>query len=342
MKALVKSKPEIGIWMEDVPVPVIGANEVLIKIKKTAICGTDIHIYNWDEWSQKRIALPRIAGHEFVGEIVEMGSEVRGPYKLGCRVSAEGHIPCGYCRNCRTGRAHICSKDVSLGVTRQGCFAEYVAIPASNVYPLPDAISDKQAAILDPLGNATHTALSYDLVGEDVLITGAGPVGIMAAAIAKFVGARNVVITDINDYRLSLAKQMGIKLAINTQQTTIKQIKEQLSLHEGFSVGLEMSGNAHAFNDMLTHLGHGGKIALLGFLPNDTTIDWNQFILKGLMMKGIFGREMYNTWYKMIAMLQSGLNISPIITHEFSIDEFQTGFEMMRSGNSGKIILNWE
>jgi threonine 3-dehydrogenase len=342
MKALVKAKPEVGIWMQDVPIPHVGANEVLIKIKKTAICGTDIHIYNWDEWSQKRLTLPLVAGHEFVGEIVEIGKEVHANFKIGDRVSGEGHIPCGYCRNCRNGRAHICRKDISLGVTRQGCFAEYVAIPATNVYPIPVAISDNQAAILDPLGNAAHTALSFDLVGEDVLITGAGPVGIMAAAIAQHVGARHVVITDVNEYRLSLAKQMGITLAINPTQTSLKQIMDQLAMQEGFSIGMEMSGNAHAFKDMIQALGHGGKISLLGFLPNNTEMDWSQFILKGLMMKGIFGREMYNTWYKMIAMLESGLNILPIITHEFPIDEFEQGFEIMRTGQSGKIILNWD
>jgi threonine 3-dehydrogenase len=342
MKALVKSKSEVGIWMQDVPVPTIGPNDVLIKIKKTAICGTDIHIYNWDEWAQKRINVPLIAGHEFVGEIAELGQEVKEHLKVGDRVSGEGHIPCGHCRNCRTGRAHICRKDISLGVTRNGCFAEYVSLPATNVYPVPDSIPDEQVSILDPLGNATHTALSFDLVGEDVLITGAGPVGVMAAAIARHVGARHVVITDVNEYRLKLAEKMGATLAINATQTSLKEVMDQLGMIEGFDVGLEMSGNAHAFNDMLNYMNHGGKIALLGFLPNDTGINWNQFILKGLLMKGIFGREMYNTWYKMIAMLQSGLNIAPVITHTFEIDDYQTAFETMRTGHSGKIILNWD
>ncbi|MBX3708795.1 MAG: L-threonine 3-dehydrogenase [Gammaproteobacteria bacterium] len=341
MKALVKTKPEIGIWVEDVPAPIIGPNDVLIKIKKTAICGTDIHIYNWDEWAQEHISVPLVIGHEFVGEVVEIGKEVDSYFKVGDRVSGEGHIACGHCRNCRSGQSHICRKNVSIGVTRHGCFAEYLSIPATNAYPIPESITDKQASILDPLGNATHTALSFDLVGEDVLITGAGPVGVMAAAIARYAGARHVVITDVNEYRLKLAEKMGATLAVNASQTTLKQVMDQLDMKEGFDVGLEMSGNSNAFNDMLTHINHGGKIALLGFLPHTTHIDWNQVILKGLTIKGIYGREMYDTWYKMITMLQSGLNISPVITHEFAIDDYQTAFDIMRSGLSGKVILNW-
>lgn len=342
MKALVKAKPEVGIWMEEVPTPKIGPNDVLIKIHKTAICGTDVHIYNWDDWAKKRIKVPLVAGHEFVGEIAEMGKEVTTYFNIGDRVSGEGHIPCGHCRNCRSGRSHICRNDISLGVTRQGAFAEYLSLPAANAYAISNKITDNQASILDPLGNATHTALFFDLIGEDVLITGAGPVGIMAAAIARHVGARFVVITDVNEYRLKLAEKMGVTLAIDPTKTTLKEVMNKLDMKEGFDMGLEMSGNASAFNDMITHMNHGGKIALLGFLPQNTGIDWNQVILKGLTMKGIFGREMFETWYKMTTMLQSGLNIDPVITHEFSVNEFQKGFDVMRSGQSGKVILNWK
>ncbi|OAI47623.1 L-threonine 3-dehydrogenase [Gammaproteobacteria bacterium SCGC AG-212-F23] len=340
MKALVKQSPERGIWMTDVPEPEIGPNDVLVKIKKTAICGTDIHIYLWDAWAQKTIHTPLTIGHEFAGEIVGMGQEVQG-FKIGDRVSGEGHIACGFCRNCRAGRRHLCRVNISVGVTRTGCFAEYLAIPAANAYPLPENISDEQASILDPFGNAAHTALSYDLVGEDVLITGAGPVGIMATAVARHAGARYIVITDVNEFRLELAKKMGASLALNIQRTSLTEAMNTLHMREGFDVGLEMSGNPHAFNDMLAHMNHAGKVALLGFLPNDTQIDWNQIIMKGLQIKGIYGREMFETWYKMISMLQSGLNISPIITHQFSIDEYQTAFEVMASGKSGKVIMNW-
>lgn len=341
MKALVKAKPEMGIWMQDAPMPVVGPNDVLIKIKKTAICGTDIHIYNWDEWAQEHIKPPLIAGHEFVGEVVEIGKEVSDYFKIGDRVSGEGHIACGHCRNCRAGRSHLCRTNISVGVTRNGAFAEYLCIPATNAYPMPASIPDSIASIMDPFGNATHTALSYDLVGEDVLITGAGPVGMMAAAIAKHVGARHVVVTDVNEYRLKLAEKMGATLAINPRNKSLKQVMDQLEMKEGFDVGLEMSGNAPAFNDMITHMNHAGKIALLGFLPHNTGIDWSQVIMKGLMIKGIYGREMYDTWYKMTTMLQSGLNISPVLTHEFHVDDYQTAFEMMRSGQSGKVVLNW-
>lgn len=342
MKALVKAKPEVGIWMEDAPMPVVGPNDVLVKIKKTSICGTDLHIYNWDEWAQETVPVPIIVGHEFVGEVVEIGKEVTSYFKIGDRVSGENHVACGHCRNCRAGRAHICRANVSIGVTCNGCFAEYLAMPATNAYPVPDSIPDNQAAILNPFGNSTHTALSFDLVGEDVLITGAGPVGIMTAAIAHHVGARHVVITDVNDYRLKLAEKIGVKHAVNPSRTTLKQVMQQLDMKEGFDVGLEVSGNPTAFNDMITHMNHGGKIALLGFLPQQTGIDWNQVIMKGLLLKGIYGREMYDTWYKMITMLQSGLNIAPVITHEFHVDEYQKVFDTMRSGQSGKVIMNWD
>jgi threonine 3-dehydrogenase len=342
MKALVKAKPEVGIWMQDVPKPIAGPNDVLIKIKKSAICGTDIHIYNWDDWAQSHIQTPMVIGHEFVGEIVEIGHEVTSYFNIGDRVSGEGHIACGHCRNCRAARSHLCRTNVSVGVTRDGAFAEYLVIPATNAYPLPEAIPDNQAAILDPFGNATHTALSFDLVGEDVLITGAGPVGIMAASVAKHAGARHIVITDVNPYRLKLAEKMGATLAVNSTTTSLKQVMTQLNMKEGFDVGLEMSGHPQAFNDMITHMNHAGKIALLGFLPQQTGIDWSQIIMKGLTIKGIYGREMYETWYKMISMLQSGLSIAPVITHEFAINDYQQAFEIMRSGQSGKVILHWD
>ncbi|MHB1946762.1 MAG: L-threonine 3-dehydrogenase [Gammaproteobacteria bacterium] len=340
MKVLMKSKAEPGIWMTEAPMPVVGPNDVLIKIKKTAICGTDIHIYNWDKWAQEHVPVPLIIGHEFVGEVVDMGKEVQG-FTAGDRVSGEGHISCGFCRNCRAGRRHLCRKNDSVGVTRNGCFAEYLAIPAVNAYPIPDSVPDEQAAILDPFGNATHTALSFDLVGEDVLITGAGPVGMMAVAVARHVGARYIVITDVNEYRLALAKKMGANLALNPKNTSLDEAMKMLGMHEGFDVGLEMSGNPQAFNDMLNHMNHAGKVALLGFLPNETQINWNHIIMKGLKLKGIYGREMFDTWYKMITMLQSGLNISPVITHQFKIDDYQKAFATMSSGESGKIILSW-
>lgn len=341
MKALVKAKPELGLWMQDVPMPEVNSQEVLIKIKKTAICGTDLHYYQWDKWAQHRISLPLIIGHEFVGEIVEIGKEVKG-LKVGDRVSGEGHIVCGFCRNCRSGRSHICRKDISLGSTRQGAFADYLSLPAVNAYRIPQDISDSTAAVLDPLGNSTHTALSFNLVGEDVLITGAGPVGAMAVTVARFAGARHIVITDVNEYRLEIAKKMGATLAINANNTSLKEVMDTLDMKEGFDVGLEMSGHPQAFNQMLKHMNHGGKVALLGFLPQETQIDWNNIILKGLFIKGIYGREMFDTWYKMISMLQSGLDISPIITHEMPADKYREAFEMMSSGKTGKIILNWE
>lgn len=341
MKALVKAKPERGIWMQDIPKPKLGHNDVMIKIQQTAICGTDIHIYNWDEWAQKHIKTPMTIGHEFVGEVVEVGNEVKDYFNIGDRVSGEGHIACLHCRNCRAGRSHLCRKNVSVGVTRDGAFAEYLCIPATNAYPIPDEIPNDIASIMDPFGNAAHTTLSFDLVGEDVLITGAGPVGIMAAAIAKHVGARHVVITDVNEYRLDLAEKIGVTRAVNPTKTSLNDVMSELKMHEGFDVGLEMSGNATAFNDMIDHMNHAGKIALLGFLPHETNIDWSQIIMKGLIIKGIYGREMYDTWYKMITMLQSGLAIKPVITHQFAIDDFQQGFDIMASGNAGKVIFNW-
>lgn len=341
MKSLVKAKPEVGIWMQEVEQPDFGANDVLIKVKKTAICGTDIHIYNWDEWAQKTIPVPMSIGHEFSGVVVAVGQEVRG-FEVGDRVSGEGHITCGICRNCRAGKRHLCRNTLGVGVNRRGAFAEYLALPAINVLKLPNDVSDEQAAILDPLGNAAHTALSFDLVGEDVLITGAGPIGIMACAIAKKVGARHIVITDMNEYRLAIARQMGATLAVNINKTTLSQVKAELGMKEGFDVGLEMSGHPQAFNDLIKSMNHGGEIALLGIPPRETAIDWNEVIFKGLVLKGIYGREMFETWYKMIALLQSGLDLKPVITHRFHVDEYQQAFETMRSGQAGKVILDWE
>lgn len=340
MKALVKAKAERGIWMEDIEAPKVGPNDVLIKINRTAICGTDIHIYQWDDWAKNTIPIPLAIGHEFSGEIVDLGLEVRG-LEVGDRVSAEGHITCGVCRNCRAGRRHLCMNTDGVGVSRAGAFAEFLSVPAFNVFKLPDSISDDMASILDPLGNATHTALSFDLVGEDVLITGAGPIGIMAVAIARYAGARHVVITDINDYRLDLAKKMGASRTLNVSRESLDDAMNDLGMEEGFDVGMEMSGNPQAFRDMLRTMHHGGKIAILGIPPGETSIDWNEVIFKGLILKGVYGREMFETWYKMSSMLQSGLNIEPVITHHFDIDEFQPAFELMESGQSGKVILNW-
>ena len=340
MKALVKAKPERGIWMMDIPKPTVGHNDVLIKIRQTAICGTDIHIYKWDDWAKATIPVPLAVGHEFYGEIVEIGSEVKG-FALGDRVSAEGHITCGVCRNCRAGRRHLCINTVGVGVDRPGAFAEFLSVPAFNVFKLPDVITDDMASILDPLGNATHTALSFDLVGEDVLITGAGPIGVMAVAIARYAGARHIVITDINDYRLELAMKMGATAALNVTRESLDDTMTKLGMTEGFDVGMEMSGNPQAFRDMLRTMHHGGKIAILGIPPEETSIDWNQVIFKGLILKGIYGREMFETWYKMSSMLQSGLKIEPIITHHFDVDDFQPAFDLMESGQSGKVILSW-
>ena len=340
MKALVKARAEPGIWMQDVPEPSVGHNDVLIKVNRSAICGTDMHIYNWDAWAQKTVPVPMAVGHEYSGEIVEIGSEVRG-VNTGDRVSGEGHITCGHCRNCRAGRRHLCRNTSGVGVNRPGAFAEYLTIPASNVFKLPAAIDDEIASILDPLGNATHTALAFNVVGEDVLITGAGPIGIMATAIARFTGARHIVVTDVNDYRLELARRMGATRAINVARESLDQTMKELEIFGGWDVGLEMSGNAAAFREMLRTMFHGGSIAILGIPPEDMAIDWNQVIFKGLTLKGIYGREMFETWYKMASMLQSGLRIDPIITHHFPIQEFQKGFETMGSGKSGKVILDW-
>jgi threonine 3-dehydrogenase len=340
MKALVKAERAPGIWLKEIPEPKLGANDVRIQIRKTAICGTDMHIYSWDAWAQKTIPVPMAVGHEYSGEIVEIGSEVQG-LAIGDRVSGEGHITCGYCRNCRAGRRHLCRNTVGVGVNRPGCFAEYLVIPAFNAFKLPDSISDEVASILDPLGNATHTALAFNLVGEDVLITGAGPIGIMAAAIARFVGARYVVVTDVNDYRLELARKMGATRAINVTRESLDDTMKSLGMVEGFDVGLEMSGNPSAFRDLLRTMHHGGSVALLGIPPGDTAIDWDEVIFKGLVIKGIYGREMFETWYKMSAMLQSGLDVTPIITHRLPVAAFKDGFEIMKSGRSGKIILDW-
>jgi threonine 3-dehydrogenase len=340
MKALVKKEAARGVWMADIPEPKVGPNDVLIKIEKTAICGTDMHIFNWDAWAQKTIPVPMAIGHEYCGRIVEVGSEVRG-FAVGDRVSGEGHITCGHCRNCRAGRRHLCRNTVGVGVDRQGCFAEYLVIPAFNAFKLPDTVSDDIASFFDAFGNATHTALAFNMVGEDVLITGAGPIGVMAVAISRFVGARNVVITDVNDYRLELARKMGATRAVNVSRMKLDDTMTELGMKEGFDIGLEMSGNPQALRDLLRTMHHGGSVALLGIPPEDTAIDWTQVIFKGLAMKGIYGREMFETWYKMSAMLQSGLDISPIITHQFPIQDFQQGFQIMGSGQSGKVILDW-
>ncbi|MBT9558438.1 MAG: L-threonine 3-dehydrogenase [Myxococcales bacterium] len=340
MRALVKAKAEFGIWMEDVPVPEIGPNDVLIRIKKTAICGTDIHIYAWDAWAQKTIPVPMVVGHEFVGEVAALGSAVTG-LAIGDRVSGEGHLTCGHCRNCRAGKRHLCRNTIGVGVNRPGCFAEFLAIPAGNAFKLPDSVPDEIAAFLDPFGNATHTALSFDMVGEDVLITGAGPIGIMAVGIARFVGARHVVITDVNPYRLGLAREMGATIAFDPRERTMEAVMTELGMTEGFDVGLEMSGNPQAFRQLIKAMNHGGHVALLGIPPSDTAIDWNDVIFKGLVLKGIYGREMYETWYKMVAMLKSGLDLRPVLTHQMPVSEFATGFEIMHSGKSGKVVLDW-
>lgn len=340
MKALVKRHRKEGLWMEEVAVPEFGKDDLLVKISKTAICGTDLHIYNWDKWSQKTIPVPMVTGHEFVGVVEKMGSHVQG-YQEGDRVSGEGHITCGHCRNCRAGTRHLCRNTFGIGVNRQGCFAEYLVIPAKNAFKIPDDISDDLASIFDPYGNAVHTALSFDLVGEDVLITGAGPIGIMAAAVARHAGARHVVITDINDYRLDLAKKMGVTCTVNVKEQSLNDVMRTLGMTEGFDVGLEMSGNAQAFGSMLDTLNHGGRIALLGIFPDEVSIDWSQVVFKGLQIKGIYGREMYETWYKMASMLQSGLDLDPIITHRLPVDDFEKGFAIMNEGKSGKVILDW-
>jgi len=340
MKALVKTKSEPGIWLEEVPIPEIGINDVLIKVYKTAICGTDVHIYNWDEWAQKTIPVPMHVGHEFVGRIVEIGDNVKD-FNPGDLVSGEGHLICGHCRNCLAGRRHLCMNTSGVGVNRPGAFAEYLSIPVTNVWYCDHNIPTDTLSCFDPLGNATHTALSFDVLGEDVLITGAGPIGCMAAAIVRHAGARLVVVTDVNPYRLELAKKMGATLTIDVRKETVKDSQEKLGMKEGFDVGLEMSGNPRAFRSMMTNMCHGGKIALLGIMSKDAAIDWDTVIFNGLTIKGIYGREMYETWYKMTSMIQTGLDIAPIITHHFHYTEYEKGFEVMRSGQSGKVILNW-
>ena len=340
MKALVKRSPEAGIWMENVDNPICETNDVKIKITHTAICGTDMHIYDWDEWAQKNLELPLIIGHEFCGIIEEIGAGVTH-YKVGDRVSGEGHLTCGYCRNCRAGKRHLCHKTIGIGIHRNGAFAEYLVIPESNVWPIHKDISSEIAAFFDPFGNAVHTALTYNLTGEDVLISGAGPIGIMAVAICKFSGSRNIVITDINDYRLNLALKLGATRTINPKKEKIKDVFEDLNINHGFDIGLEMSGNPEAFNQMIDHMYNGGNIALLGLLPKSTKINWDDVIFKGLNIKGIYGREMYDTWYKMTQMVRGGLSISEVLTHRFNIDDFQDAFEVLKSGNCGKVVLEW-
>ena len=339
MKSLVKAKSERGLWLQDTPRPSFGPNDVLIKIRKTAICGTDLHIFNWDKWAQATIPVPMVVGHEYVGTIAELGSEVKN-FKIGDRISGEGHIVCGHCRNCRAGRGHLCRNTLGVGVNRPGAFGEYLCLPASNAYPIPDSISDDVASILDPLGNAVHTALSFDLIGEDVLITGAGPIGLMAVAIARFVGARTIVITDVNEYRLSFAKQMGATRAVRADKEDLKTVMAELGMKEGFDVGLEMSGNPSALRSMISTMNHGGKIALLGILTDQAAINWNEVIFKSLTLKGIYGREMYETWYKMLAMLQSGLDVTPVITHRIGFSEFEQGFDALNAGQACKVVMD--
>jgi threonine 3-dehydrogenase len=339
MKALVKKKPECGLWMNDVPIPEIGINDVLIKIKKTSICGTDVHIYNWDDWAQKTIKTPMVIGHEFVGSVEKIGGNVHD-LNIGDLVSGEGHIVCGRCRNCLAGRRHLCMNTNGVGVNRDGAFAEYLSIPITNVWHCDPSIPPDVISCFDPFGNAVHTALSFDLVGEDALITGAGPIGIMAVAVAKQAGARYVVITDVNPYRLELARKMGATRALDVRTEKIEDTIKELGMKEGFDVGMEMSGNPDALRSMMANMCHGGKIALLGILPK-TAIDWDYVVFNGLTIKGIYGREMYETWYKMTSLIQSGLDINPVITHRFHYTDFQDGFDVMRSGNSGKVVLDW-
>ena len=341
MKALVKSKNEPGLWLEDVEKPRIGINDVLIRVHRTGICGTDVHIFKWNDWARKTIPIGLVIGHEFVGEIAEVGSNVADFYP-GDIVSGEGHVVCGRCRNCLAGRRHLCAKTQGIGVNRAGAFAEYIALPMTNIWRHSDGIDQDVAAIFDPFGNAVHTALSFPVLGEDVLVTGAGPIGIMAAAVARHAGARYVVITDLNEYRLALARKMGVTEAVNIREHTLPEIQKKLGMTEGFDVGLEMSGNQAAFRDMLSNMSHGAKIAMLGIPEGDMAIDWRTVVFNMLTIKGIYGREMYETWYKMTVMLQSGLDITPLITHRFHYTEFEKGFEVMSSGQSGKVILNWQ
>lgn len=340
MKALVKKKAAVGLWLDEVPLPTAGAQEVLIKVLRTGICGTDLHIYNWDAWAQKTIPVPMVVGHEFVGTIAAVGSQVKD-FRVGDIVSGEGHVVCGHCRNCLAGRRHLCKDTVGVGVNRPGAFAEYMTLPVTNVWYHDPQIPRDVQSIFDPFGNAVHTALQFDVLGEDVLITGAGPIGIMAAAVVRHAGARYVVITDVNPYRLALARKMGVTLAVDVRTTTLPEVQAQLGMREGFDVGLEMSGNASAFRDMLDNMCHGGKIAMLGIPTSEMAIDWNKVIFNMLTIRGIYGREMYETWYKMTVMLQSGLDITPVITHRFHYTEFQKGFDAMLTGASGKVVLTW-
>lgn len=340
MKALVKSKAEPGLWLQDVPEPEPGTNDVLIKVSKTGICGTDLHIYNWDSWAQKTIPVPMVVGHEFVGEVVSTGSNVSG-FGEGDIVGAEGHVVCGHCRNCLAGRRHLCKDTSGIGVNRTGAFAQYISVPVTNVWLHSPDVDEEIASIYDPFGNAVHTALSFDLLGEDVLITGAGPIGVMAVAIAKHAGARHVVITDVNEYRLDLARRMGADVALNVSKGELASVTQKLGLKEGFDVGLEMSGNPSAFHSMVGAMCHGGKIAMLGIPGEPMAIDWNKVIFSMLTIKGVYGREMYETWYKMKVLLEGGLDIAPVITHRFGADGFEKGFEVMQSGLSGKVVLDW-
>ena len=340
MQALVKREKREGLWLDEVPVPEIGINDVLIQVLRTGICGTDVHIYNWDAWAQRTIPVPMVVGHEFVGRVVEVGSNVRD-FHSGEIVSGEGHVVCGHCRNCLAGRRHLCKDTQGVGVNRPGAFAEYLALPMTNVWVHDPHIPRDVQSIFDPFGNAVHTALRFDVLGEDVLITGAGPIGIMAAAVVRHAGARHVVVTDVNPYRLALAKKMGATIALDVRQERIADAQRQLRMKEGFDVGLEMSGNAAAFREMLSNVCHGGKIAMLGIPGEEMAIDWNTVVFNMLTIQGIYGREMYETWYKMTVMLQSGLDISPVITHRFPFADFQQGFDVMRSGQSGKVVLTW-
>jgi threonine 3-dehydrogenase len=341
MKALVKKEAAAGLWLEDVPTPALGINDVMIKVLRTAICGTDMHIYNWDEWARRTVPVPMVVGHEFVGEIVEVGSNVND-FRPGQIVSGEGHVVCGRCRNCMAGRRHLCAHTSGIGVDRPGAFAEYVALPMSNVWEHSDGIDLDVAALFDPLGNAVHTALQYDLLGEDVLITGAGPIGVMAASVCRHAGARHVVVTDVIDSRLALAARLGATRTVNVSRETLADVQRELAMEEGFDVGLEMSGNPQAFNDMLANMCHGGKVAILGIPAENSAIDWTTVIFNMLTLKGIYGREMYETWYKMSVMVDSGLDVSPVITHRMPYQEFQRGFEVMKSGDACKVVLNWE
>ena len=340
MKDLVKAQAKRGLWLEDVPDPDVGINDVLIKVQKTGICGTDLHIYTWDEWAQKTIPVPMVVGHEFVGEVMDVGPNVND-FHPGEIVSAEGHVVCGRCRNCLAGRRHLCNDTVGIGVNRPGAFAEYISVPMTNVWHHREGVDEEVASIFDPLGNAVHTALSFELLGEDVLITGAGPIGIMAIPVAKHAGARHVVITDVNEYRLELARKMGATIALNVKTGSIADIQDQLGMKEGFDVGLEMSGNPRAFSDMVDNMCHGGKIAMLGIPSSKIDIDWNKVIFNMLTIKGIYGREMYETWYQMSVLLESGMNIKPVITHRLHYTEFEKGFDVMESGNCGKVVLDW-